>query len=55
MADVMTGVPSIVMGLFIATIWVSSGLHLGYSGFAGSLALACLDAADRDPFVARRC
>jgi phosphate transport system permease protein len=42
MADVMTGVPSIVMGLFIATVWVSSGLHLGYSGFAGSLALACL-------------
>jgi len=42
MADVMTGVPSIVMGLFIATIWVSSGLHLGYSGLAGALALACL-------------
>jgi phosphate transport system permease protein len=42
MADVMTGVPSIVMGLFIATIWVSAGIHLGYSGFAGSLALAAL-------------
>ena len=42
MADVMTGVPSIVMGLFIATIWVSGGLHRGYSGFAGSLALAAL-------------
>jgi phosphate transport system permease protein len=42
MADVMTGVPSIVMGLFIATIWVSAGLHFGYSGFAGSLALAAL-------------
>jgi phosphate transport system permease protein len=42
LADVMAGVPSIVMGLFIATIWVSSGLHMGYSGFAGSLALACL-------------
>jgi phosphate transport system permease protein len=42
MADVMTGVPSIVMGLFIATVWVSSGLHFGYSSFAGSLALACL-------------
>jgi phosphate transport system permease protein len=39
MADVMTGVPSIVMGLFIYTIWI---LHFGYSGFAGSLALACL-------------
>jgi phosphate transport system permease protein len=42
LADVMSGVPSIVMALFIATIWVTSGLHLGYSGFAGSLALACL-------------
>jgi len=39
MSDVMTGVPSIVMGLFIYTIWV---LRYGYSGFAGSLALACL-------------
>ena len=38
-ADVMTGVPSIIMGLFIFTIWV---LHFGYSGFAGSLALGCL-------------
>jgi phosphate transport system permease protein len=39
MADVMTGVPSIVMGLFIFSIWV---IHFGYSGFAGALALACL-------------
>jgi phosphate transport system permease protein len=39
MANVMTGVPSIVIGLFIYTIWV---LHFGYSGLAGSLALACL-------------
>ena len=39
MADVMTGVPSIVMGLFIYTIWV---LRFGLSGFAGALALACL-------------
>jgi phosphate transport system permease protein len=38
-AEVMTGVPSIVMGLFIYTIWV---LTFGYSGFAGALALACL-------------
>lgn len=38
-SDVMTGVPSIVMGLFIFTIWV---LKFHYSGFAGSLALACL-------------
>jgi phosphate transport system permease protein len=42
MSDVMSGVPSIVMGLFIATIWVSAGLHFGYSGLAGSLALAVL-------------
>ena len=39
MADVMTGVPSIVMGLFIYTIWV---LQHGLSGFAGSLALGAL-------------
>ncbi len=39
MSDVMTGVPSIVMGLFIYTIWV---IQFGYSGFAGALALACL-------------
>ena len=39
MSDVMTGVPSIVMGLFIYTIWV---LHFGYSGLAGSFALGCL-------------
>jgi phosphate transport system permease protein len=40
MADVMTGVPSIVMGLFIYTIWVVRFHDL--SGLAGSLALACL-------------
>ena len=39
MADVMTGVPSIIMGLFIFTIWV---LHFGYSGLAGAFALGCL-------------
>ena len=39
LADVMTGVPSIVMGLFIYTTWV---LTFGVSGFAGALALACL-------------
>jgi phosphate transport system permease protein len=38
-SDVMTGVPSIVMGLFIFSIWV---LHFGYSGLAGALALGCL-------------
>jgi len=37
---VMTGVPSIVMGLFIYTFWV---LHFkDETGFAGSLALGCL-------------
>lgn len=40
MADVMTGVPSIVMGLFIYTGFV---VVVGAkSGFAGALALACL-------------
>jgi phosphate transport system permease protein len=39
MTDVMSGVPSIVMGLFIYTIWV---LRYGLSGLAGALALACL-------------
>ena len=39
MADLMTGVPSIVMGLFIYTIWV---LRFGFSGLAGALALGCL-------------
>jgi phosphate transport system permease protein len=39
MADVMTGVPSIVMGLFIYAIWT---LNYSYSGMAGSFALACL-------------
>jgi phosphate transport system permease protein len=38
-ADVMTGVPSIVMGLFIYTIWV---LKHGLTGFSGSLALGAL-------------
>ncbi len=39
MADVMTGVPSIVMGLFIVSIWV---VHFGFSGLAGAFALGCL-------------
>jgi phosphate transport system permease protein len=42
MADVMTGVPSIVMGLFVAMIWVSAGLHRGPSTLAAAIALACL-------------
>ena len=36
----MTGVPSIVMGLFIYTVVVLE--HQGATGFAGALALACL-------------
>ena len=39
MSDVMTGVPSIVMGLFIFSIWV---LHFGFSGLAGAFALGAL-------------
>jgi phosphate transport system permease protein len=39
MADVMTGVPSIVMGLFIFSIWV---LRFGFSGLAGAFALGAL-------------
>jgi phosphate transport system permease protein len=39
MADVMTGVPSVIMGLFIFSIWV---LHFGFSGLAGAFALGCL-------------
>ncbi|WP_033821789.1 phosphate ABC transporter permease PstA [Kitasatospora sp. MBT63] len=38
--DVMTGVPSIVAGLFIFSIWTM--FKQGYSGFSGSLALAIL-------------
>jgi phosphate transport system permease protein len=40
LSEVMTGVPSIVMGLFIYVVWV---LHFkNQTAFAGSLALACL-------------
>ncbi|MGP3972323.1 phosphate ABC transporter permease PstA [Streptomyces sp. 6N223] len=39
--DVMTGIPSIVAGLFVLSLWIMM-LDLGYSGFAGSLALAIL-------------
>jgi phosphate transport system permease protein len=42
MSNVMVGVPSIVMGLFIFTVWVIPHGLTGLSGFAGSLALACL-------------
>ena len=40
LSDVMAGVPSIVMGLFVFTIWVLR--FKARSGVAGSLALACL-------------
>jgi len=40
--DVMTGVPSVVMGIFIYTIWVLNFGSSGRSAFAGGLALACL-------------
>ncbi len=39
MSTVMTGVPSVVMGLFVYITWT---LRYGYSAFGGSLALACL-------------
>jgi phosphate transport system permease protein len=39
MAMVMTGVPSIVMGLFVYVLWT---MKFGYSAFGGALALACL-------------
>lgn len=42
MADVMTGVPSVVMGVFIYSIWVVRYGVGGKSAFAASLALACL-------------
>jgi phosphate transport system permease protein len=40
MADVMAGVPSIVMGLFVYIVWVTRVRQL--SGLAGAMALACL-------------
>jgi phosphate transport system permease protein len=39
--DVMTGLPSIVAGLFILSFWILL-LHQSFSGFAGSLALIIL-------------
>jgi phosphate transport system permease protein len=40
LSEIMTGVPSIVMGLFVYTIWVLNFKE--QTGFAGALALACL-------------
>lgn len=39
--DVMTGIPSIVAGLFILALWILT-LGFGYSGLAGALALSIL-------------
>lgn len=39
--DVMTGVPSIVAGLFVLAFWVL-GLGMGFSGFAGAMSLSIL-------------
>ena len=51
MADVMTGVPSIVMGLFVATIWVSGGLALRLLELRRLARARLFDAADRHPVV----
>ena len=42
LANVMAGVPSIVMGLFIYVFWVIPHGVGGLNGFSGALALACL-------------
>jgi phosphate transport system permease protein len=42
LTNVMAGVPSIVMGLFIFVAWVLTLGQRGISGFSGALALACL-------------
>lgn len=39
--DVMTGIPSIVAGLFVLSFWIL-GLGQGFSGFAAALALSVL-------------
>ncbi|WP_026417006.1 phosphate ABC transporter permease PstA [Actinomadura oligospora] len=39
--DVMTGIPSIVAGLFVLALWLLT-LKMGFSGFAGALSLAIL-------------
>ena len=41
LVDAMSGIPSIVAGLFVYTIWVIGPGH-GFSGFAASLALGIL-------------
>ncbi|MDP9436942.1 MAG: phosphate ABC transporter permease PstA [Actinomycetota bacterium] len=39
--DVMTGIPSIVAGLFVLSFWIL-GLGFGFSGFAAAIALSVL-------------
>ena len=41
-SDVMTGVPSIVMGMFMYSVWVVRFGTSGRSAFAAALALSCL-------------
>ena len=41
LVDVMTGIPSIVAGLFVLSFWIL-GLGQGFSGFAAALALSVL-------------
>jgi phosphate transport system permease protein len=40
--DVMTGIPSIVAGLFVLAFWLIA-LNQGFSGFAGSMALMVIE------------
>jgi phosphate transport system permease protein len=40
--DVMTGIPSIVAGLFVLSFWIFV-LHQGFSGLAGAIALAIIE------------
>jgi phosphate transport system permease protein len=40
--DVMTGIPSIVAGLFVLSFWIFV-LHQGFSGVAGAIALAIIE------------
>jgi phosphate transport system permease protein len=51
LTNVMAGVPSIVMGLFIYVFWVVPRGVEGLNGFSGALALACLML----PIVVRSC
>lgn len=40
--DILTGVPSIIFGLFIYTVFVVGGLFTGFAAWKGSVALALL-------------